>query len=58
MFSSSYFDSSYFSDHFKLVGEIIVIPSTAIRSNMMETLDLTRDDRELLEVIISFVMTR
>ena len=64
MFSVSYFTEGYFNNYFKSSSEVVVLNieedgggnSKRHRELMAFTLD--RDDRDILEFIISFVLGR
>lgn len=67
MFSSAYFSSEYFNEYFKITGEIIPIDeggsgsgSKGVQVNWRELqlLGLHKDDQEVMEFIVAFVLSR
>lgn len=67
MFSSSYFAQEYFNDYFKITGEVYELPDVtgggggkAVQVNWQEiqALGLRKDEEEILEFIVAFVLSR
>ena len=66
MFSSSYFNQEYFGEYFKITGDVIIIEepeggsgSKGVTVNWQElkALGLNRDDQEVVEFIVAFVLS-
>lgn len=57
MFSSSHFAPDFFGEHFRALDEIIIIKD-ALASGTMEILDLSKDDMDVFEIIISYLSMR
>lgn len=62
MFSSSYFEPSYFNEYFKITPTDIVLPddlggsaAKVVDYKEIRKLNLDRDDQDILEFIVAFV---
>ncbi len=63
MFSSSYFTPEYFNEHFKITSSVIQLPgggggSHVVDYSELRRLKLDKDDQDILEFIVAYMMNR
>lgn len=66
MFSSSHFAPDHFGEHFKITGQVIIIPDEGgggskgmvVDYAELRRLNLRKEDEEILEFIVAWVMSR
>lgn len=61
MFSSSYFNPEYFNEYFKITGEVVDdgsgTKSVVVNLGQLRSLKLRKEDEDILEFIVSFVLS-
>jgi len=66
VFSSSYFSPEYFGEYFKITGEVTYIDTPGggggkavnVNQRQLRALKLGKDDQDILEFIVAFVLSR
>lgn len=62
MFSSLYFTPKYFNEYFKITGDVIDDgggnSSVHVNWQQLKALRLGKDDQDILEFIVAFVLSR